>query len=83
MSGKEHLSGRKRRSSKEQDGTRAALYLRVSTAEQRPDLQHDGLSAYATRAGLEIIQDLLRRGGVRPPGGPPSAQCPDDGGQKP
>ena len=39
------------------DGTRAALYLRVSTADQKPDLQYDGLRAYATRAGLEVVQD--------------------------
>ena len=32
-----------------------ALYLRVSTAHQRPDLQDDGLRAYAARAGLEIM----------------------------
>ena len=32
-----------------------ALYLRVSTAHQRPDLQDDGLRAYAARAGLEIV----------------------------
>ena len=32
-----------------------ALYLRVSTAQQRPDLQDDGLRAYAARAGLEIV----------------------------
>ena len=57
MSAKEHLYGRKRRPSKGQDGTRAALYLRVSSAEQKPDLQYDGLRAYATRAGLKIIRD--------------------------
>jgi DNA invertase Pin-like site-specific DNA recombinase len=28
----------------------------VSTAGQKPDLQHDGLSAYAKRAGLEVIE---------------------------
>ena len=56
MSRKEYVSGRRRRPSRGRDGTRAALYLRVSTAGQRPDLQHDGLSAYATRAGLEIIE---------------------------
>jgi predicted site-specific integrase-resolvase len=39
------------------DGTRAALYLRISTADQKPDLQYDGLRAYAARAGLEIVQD--------------------------
>jgi predicted site-specific integrase-resolvase len=57
MSTKEYLSGRKRRPSKGKDGTRAALYLRVSTADQKPDLQYDGLRAYATRAGLEVVQD--------------------------
>ena len=28
---------------------RTALYLRVSTADQKPDLQSDGLRAYAER----------------------------------
>jgi DNA invertase Pin-like site-specific DNA recombinase len=28
----------------------------VSTAGQKPDLQHDGLSAYAKRDGLEVIE---------------------------
>src|SRR5690242_689120 len=32
-----------------------ALYLRVSTAQQKPDLQADGLRGYAARAGLEIV----------------------------
>ena len=36
---------------------RTALYLRVSTPDQRPDLQHDGLCAYAERAGLRIVGD--------------------------
>ena len=31
---------------------RAALYLRVSTPDQKPDLQFDGLRQYADRAGL-------------------------------
>jgi predicted site-specific integrase-resolvase len=57
MSSKVNLSGRRRRPAKGQDGTRAALYLRVSTADQKPDLQCDGLRAYATRAGLEVIRD--------------------------
>jgi DNA invertase Pin-like site-specific DNA recombinase len=57
VSAKEHLSGRKRRPSSGPDGTRAALYLRVSTADQKPDLQYDGLRAYATRAGLEVVRD--------------------------
>jgi DNA invertase Pin-like site-specific DNA recombinase len=38
---------------------RAALYLRVSTAEQKPDLQFDGLRAYAERADLEIVGEYL------------------------
>ena len=37
----------------------AAIYLRVSTAEQKPDLQFDGLRAYAERAGLEIVREYL------------------------
>ena len=48
---------RKRRPSKGHEGTRAALYLRVSTPDQKPDLQFDGLRAYAAQAGLDIIQD--------------------------
>lgn len=38
---------------------RTALYLRVSTAEQKPDLQFDGLRAYAERAGLAIARDYV------------------------
>ena len=57
MSAKEYLYGRKRRPSKGQEGTRTALYLRVSTPDQKPDLQFDGLHAYAARAGLDIVQD--------------------------
>ena len=49
MSAKEYLYGRKRRPSTARDGTRTALYLRISTAEQNPDLQYDGLRAYATQ----------------------------------
>jgi DNA invertase Pin-like site-specific DNA recombinase len=59
MSANEYLYGRKRRPSKGQDGIRAALYLRISTAEQKPDLQYDGLRAYAARAGLEVVKDYL------------------------
>lgn len=36
---------------------RTALYLRVSTPQQKPDLQLDGLRSYAARAGLEIIAE--------------------------
>jgi len=57
VSAKDYLSGRKRRPSKGQEGIRAALYLRVSTPDQKPDLQVDGLRAYAARAGLEVVQD--------------------------
>jgi DNA invertase Pin-like site-specific DNA recombinase len=38
---------------------RAALYLRVSTADQKPDLQFDGLRVYAERAELDIVRDYL------------------------
>jgi DNA invertase Pin-like site-specific DNA recombinase len=57
VSAKEGLAGRRRRPSSARDGTRTALYLRVSTADQKPDLQYDGLRAYATRAGLDVTQD--------------------------
>src|SRR5215831_184703 len=38
-------------------GARAALYLRVSTPDQKPDLQFDGLRGYTARAGLEVVRD--------------------------
>ncbi len=57
MSAKEYHSGRRRAASKAHQGTRTALYLRVSTADQKPDLQYDGLRGYAARAGLDIVQD--------------------------
>jgi DNA invertase Pin-like site-specific DNA recombinase len=57
VSAKEYLYGRKRRLSKGWDGTRTALYLRVSTADQKPDLQYDGLRTYAAQAGLDVVQD--------------------------
>jgi DNA invertase Pin-like site-specific DNA recombinase len=40
-------------------GTRTPLYLRVSTPEQKPDLQYDGLHGYAARAGLDIVGDYF------------------------
>lgn len=55
-SAKENLSGHKRATTR-RHGTRTALYLRVSTAEQKPDLQYDGLRSYAARAGLDIVRD--------------------------
>ena len=36
-----------------------ALYLRVSTAQQRPDLKRMGCAAYATRAELEIVATYM------------------------
>lgn len=57
MSTKAYLSGRKRTGAKPSHGTRTALYLRVSTADQKPDLQYDGLRSYAAHAGLDIVQD--------------------------
>lgn len=57
MSTKEHFAGRRRAVPGPRPGTRAALYLRVSTADQKPDLQSDGLRGYAARAGLEIVGD--------------------------
>lgn len=38
---------------------RAALYMRVSTAMQKTDLQEDELKAYAKRAGMEINAEFL------------------------
>jgi DNA invertase Pin-like site-specific DNA recombinase len=57
VSAKEYLSGRRRPASKARQGTRTALYVRVSTADQKPDLQYDGLRGYAARAGLDVVQD--------------------------
>lgn len=61
MSGKEHHFGHTRkapgvRAPGPRQGARTALYLRVSTAEQKPDLQQDGLQAYAGRAGLDVVR---------------------------
>jgi DNA invertase Pin-like site-specific DNA recombinase len=38
---------------------RVALYMRVSTIEQKPDLQINDLRGYAERAGLEIVDEYL------------------------
>lgn len=59
VSAKEYLAGRRRQPRRQSTGTRTALYLRVSTPEQKPDLQYDGLRGYAARAGLEVVQDFL------------------------
>lgn len=57
VSAKEYLSGRRRRAPPPATGARTALYLRVSTPDQKPDLQYDGLRGYAARAGLEVVRD--------------------------
>src|SRR3954464_1488307 len=57
VSVKEYLPGQSRQARPAARGARAALYLRVSTPEQKPDLQYDGLRGYAARAGLEVTQD--------------------------
>tara|TARA_B100000768_G_scaffold154354_1_gene150992 strand:+ start:816 stop:1442 length:627 start_codon:yes stop_codon:yes gene_type:complete len=41
------------------DKSKVALYLRVSTAEQSPDLQFDNLRAYAGRAELNIVHEYM------------------------
>jgi DNA invertase Pin-like site-specific DNA recombinase len=56
-SGKVNLAGRQRKAPGPSRGTRTALYLRVSTADQKPDLQYDGLRGYAERAGLDVVRD--------------------------
>ena len=38
---------------------RTALYLRVSTEHQKPDLQDDGMRRYASYAALEIVERYL------------------------
>jgi DNA invertase Pin-like site-specific DNA recombinase len=55
---KEYLLGRKIHG-KMPTNNRTALYLRVSTVDQKPDLQFDGLRGYAARAGLEIVREFL------------------------
>jgi len=41
------------------NAVRTVLYLRVSTADQKPDLQYDGLRSYAERAGFMIVGEYL------------------------
>ncbi len=38
---------------------RTALYLRISTHTQKPDLQFDSLHSYAERSGLTVVKDYL------------------------
>src|SRR3954462_14046617 len=82
VSEKEHLSGRKRAAAKPRHGTRTALYMRVSTADQKPDLQDDDLRGYAARRPRRC-PGLLRRRRLWPQGGPPPAQYPDGSRPKP
>ena len=57
MSAKVCLYERRRPASEARQGTRTALYLRVSPADQTPDLQYDGLRGYVTRGGLNVVHD--------------------------
>lgn len=57
VSTKEDIVGQKRVSARLRQGNRTALYLRVSTVDQKPDLQDDGLRRYAARADLKIVGD--------------------------
>jgi predicted site-specific integrase-resolvase len=57
VSAKENLLGRRRAATTKRHGARTALYLRVSTADQKPDLQYDGLRGYAERASLDVVRD--------------------------
>src|SRR3954468_19652134 len=57
VSEKELITGRRRAAAKPRHGTRTALSMRVSTADQKPDLQDDNLRGYAARAGLDAVQD--------------------------
>lgn len=56
VSGKEYVSGRAP-ASRPAHKVRTALYTRVSTPDQKPDLQYDGLRSYAERAGLDVVGD--------------------------
>lgn len=49
---KEYIKGRQSTAATPQQN-HAALYLRVSTPDQKPDLQYDGLRAYAERDEAE------------------------------
>src|SRR3954469_2520647 len=77
VSEKEFLSGRKRAAAKPRPGTRTALSMRVSTADQKPDLQDDDLRGYAARAGLNVVQDYCDVAVSGRREGRPPAQCPD------
>ncbi len=46
---------------------RTALYLRISTADQKPDLQFDNLRAYAARTHLTIVRAFASEQAARRP----------------
>ena len=71
VSEKEYLAGRSARLAKPRHGTRTALYLRVSTADQKPDLQYDGSARLCRARRPRRYPGLLRRRRVRPQGGRP------------
>jgi hypothetical protein len=73
----EYLAGRWRSATTKQPGARAALYLRVSTADQKPDLQYDGLRGYVERADLNVVRDYCDVAVSGRREGRPPAQCPD------
>lgn len=58
LSKKEYIRGRKAPLNPSMQN-RTALYLRVSTADQKPDLQYDGLREYAERARLDVVGEYL------------------------
>ncbi|MBY5775302.1 recombinase family protein [Rhizobium leguminosarum] len=58
LSAKEYIRGRKTPLNPSTQN-RTALYLRVSTADQKPDLQYDGLRDYAERARLDVVGEYL------------------------
>ena len=43
-------------------GEETAIYIRVSTPEQKTDLQIDGLKDYAERAGLDVTHEYVEHG---------------------
>ena len=61
MSHKDYLLGHRStlymaaRPSQPEAPVRTATYARVSTSDQSPALQHDGLRAFADRAGLSVV----------------------------
>jgi hypothetical protein len=59
MSAKEYYTGRRAHSLGH--AIPAALYLRVSTAEQNPDLDDDGLRGYDWHAGRSNIVRRMTR----------------------